>query len=103
MKQFRQTILQVEFYSTILQIFKQSISQGTPFFESLAKKSPVSLDDMFKRADKYAMLKDDVRATSQLILVINRAKKNNKVRNSKLQTTNPDKVDEVKMDGSSSH
>ena len=83
MKQFRQTILQVEFYSTILQIFKQSISSGTPFFQSLAKKSPISFDDLFKREDKYAMLKDNVRATSQLILVINRATKNNKVGRSK--------------------
>ncbi|KAL6336223.1 hypothetical protein AAG906_011105 [Vitis piasezkii] len=41
-------------------IFKQSIDPSTPFFESLAKKSPATMDDLFRQADKYFMLKDDV-------------------------------------------
>ena len=48
----------------ILQIFKRSISPNPPFFKSLAKKSPASMDDLFIQADKYVMLKDDVRASS---------------------------------------
>ncbi|KAL6349681.1 hypothetical protein AAG906_041088 [Vitis piasezkii] len=39
---------------------KQSISPNTPFFESLTKKPPTSMDDLFRRADKYAMLEDDL-------------------------------------------
>ena len=62
MKRFGQAVLQVESYSmdVILQIFKRSINPGTPFFESLAKKSLVIMDDLFRRADKYYMLEDDV-------------------------------------------
>ena len=45
-KRFRQVVLQVEFYSmdVVLQIFKRSIFPGMPFFESLAKKPPVTMD-----------------------------------------------------------
>ena len=55
-------MLQVEAYSmdAVLQIFKQSICLGTPFFESLAKKLPTIMDDLFRRASKYLMLEDDV-------------------------------------------
>ena len=50
MKWFRQIMLQVESCSmdVILQIFKRNICLGTPFFESLTKKSPTIMDDLFK-------------------------------------------------------
>ena len=62
MKRFSQVVLQVEFYSmdSILHIFKRSISPSLSFFESLAKKSPSSMDDLFRQMDKYVMLEDDV-------------------------------------------
>ncbi|RVW44671.1 hypothetical protein CK203_027449 [Vitis vinifera] len=61
MKRFGQMVLQVEFYNidAILQIFKWSISPSTLFFESFTKKPLVLMDDLFRRTDKYAMLKDD--------------------------------------------
>ena len=66
-KQFRQAILQVESHSmdVVLQIFKMSICPGIPFFESLAKTPPMTMDDLFKKANKYSMLEDDVRAATQ--------------------------------------
>lgn len=50
MKWFGQVVLQTESYSMdiILQIFKRSLSLSTSFFESLTKKSPTSMDDLFK-------------------------------------------------------
>ena len=53
----------------VLQIFKRSICPGSPFFESLAKKPPMMMDDLFRHASKYSMLEDDVRAATQQILV----------------------------------
>ena len=72
MKWFGQAVLQVEAYSmdAVLQIFKRSICPSTPFFESLAKKPPSTMDDLFRRANKYSMLEDDVRVATQQILVI---------------------------------
>ncbi|RVW23900.1 hypothetical protein CK203_094674 [Vitis vinifera] len=59
----------------VLQIFKRSICPGTPFFESLAKKPPTTMDDLFRRANKYSMLEDDVRAATQQVLVAGRPSK----------------------------
>ncbi|RVW75941.1 hypothetical protein CK203_051812 [Vitis vinifera] len=44
-------------------IFKQSISSSTLFLE------PTTMDNLFRRADKYTMLEDDVRVGSQQVLV----------------------------------
>ncbi|RVW59183.1 hypothetical protein CK203_095602 [Vitis vinifera] len=65
-KRFGQAVLQVEACSmdAVLQIFKRSICPGTPFFESLAKKPPTTMDDLFRRANKYSMLEDDACLTS---------------------------------------
>ena len=78
-------MLQVESYSmgVILQIFKRSINLSAPFFEFLAKKSLTMMDDLFRWVDKYSMLEDDVRVTSQQVLVTNHSTKNDKTRSSK--------------------
>ena len=83
-KRFDQAILQVESYimDVVLQIFK-SICPGTPFFESLAKKPPITMDNLFRHANKYSMLEDDVRAATQKILVTGQLARNDMTRSSK--------------------
>nr|CAN80938.1 hypothetical protein VITISV_035835 [Vitis vinifera] len=85
-KRFGQAVLQVEAYSmdAVLQIFKRDICPGTPFFESLVKKPPTTMDDLFKRANKYSMLEDDVRAATQQVLVAGQASRSGADRNAKL-------------------
>ncbi|RVW18079.1 hypothetical protein CK203_109225 [Vitis vinifera] len=85
-KRFGQAVLQVEAYSmdVVLQIFKRSICPGTPFFESLVKKPPMTMDDLFRRASKYSMLEDDVRAGTQQILVAGQASRSGAERSAKL-------------------
>ena len=41
------------------------------------------MDDLFRQADKYSMLEDEVRAASQQVLVTHRPTKNNEARSSK--------------------
>nr|CAN71503.1 hypothetical protein VITISV_021014 [Vitis vinifera] len=84
-KRFGQAVLQVEACSmdAVLQIFKRSICPGTLFFESLAKKPPMTMDDLFRRANKYSMLKDDVRAATQQVLVVGRPSRGEAERNAK--------------------
>lgn len=67
MKRVGQAMLYVESHSmdVILHIYKQSIGPGTPFFEFLAKKPPTMMDDLFKQVDKYFILEDDIRETTQ--------------------------------------
>ena len=76
-KHFKQVVLQMESYiMDALLLFKRSLSLGTIFFESFTKKLFAIIDDLFWRIDKYAMLEDDVQATSQQIIVTNQATKN---------------------------
>ena len=85
MKRFGQVILQGKSYNmdAVLQIFKQSICPGTPFFESRAKKPPTTMDDLFRRTNKYSILEDDVRAATQQILVTGQPARNYVARSSK--------------------
>ncbi|RVW70662.1 hypothetical protein CK203_059000 [Vitis vinifera] len=85
-KRFGQAVLQVEAYNmdVVLQIFKQSICPGTPFFESLAKKPLTTMDDLFRRASKYSMLEHDVRDTTQQVLVAGQASRRGAERSAKL-------------------
>ncbi|RVW23325.1 hypothetical protein CK203_100932 [Vitis vinifera] len=85
-KRFGQAVLQVEAYSidVVLQIFKRNIYPSTPFFESPAKKPPMTMDDLFRRASKYSMLEDDVRAATQQILVAGQASRSGAERSAKI-------------------
>ena len=76
-KRFGQVILQVEAYNmdVVLQIFKRRICPSTPFFESLAKKPPTTMDNLFRRANKYSMLEYDVRAATKQVLVAGQTSK----------------------------
>lgn len=84
-KRFGQAVLQVESYNldVVLQFFKRSICLGALFFESLAKKPPTTIDDLFRLAKKYSMLEDDVRAATQQILVTGQSVRNDATRNLK--------------------
>ncbi|RVW89373.1 hypothetical protein CK203_045468 [Vitis vinifera] len=84
-KRFGQAVLQIEACNmdVVLQIFKRSIYPSTPFFESLAKKPPTTMDDIFRRANKYSMLEDDVRAATQQVLVAGQAPRGGTERNAK--------------------
>nr|CAN81923.1 hypothetical protein VITISV_016003 [Vitis vinifera] len=85
-KRFGQAVLQVEACNmdAVLQIFKRSICPSTPFFESLAKKPSTTMDDLFRRANKYSMLEYDVRAATQQVLVAGQAARGTAERNAKL-------------------
>ncbi|RVW75679.1 hypothetical protein CK203_055235 [Vitis vinifera] len=78
-------VLQVEVYNmeVVLQIFKRSICPGTPFFDSLAKKPPTTMDDLFRRATQYSMLEDDVPVATQQILVTGQPARNDAEMSSK--------------------
>ena len=83
-KRFGHIVLQVESYSMddVLQIFKRSIYPGTPFFVSLTKKSPTTMNNLFKWANKYSMLEDDVRVATQQVLVTSWPSKNDSAKSS---------------------
>ena len=55
-------MLQVETCSmdALLQAFKRSIGPRNPLFESISKKPLETIDELFRRANKYAILEEDL-------------------------------------------
>ena len=45
----------------------------------------MTIDDLFKQANKYSMLEDDVRAATQQVLVTNQPTRNDSTKSSKIQ------------------
>ncbi|RVX04913.1 hypothetical protein CK203_019150 [Vitis vinifera] len=83
-KRFGQAVLQIEVCSmdAVLQIFKEASVQAL-HFSNRWKKPPTTMDDLFRRANKYSMLEDDVRAATQQVLVAGRASRDNADRHAK--------------------
>ncbi|RVW55146.1 hypothetical protein CK203_066938 [Vitis vinifera] len=84
-KRFGQAVLQIEVCSmdAVLQNLQEKHLSGHSIFESLAKKPPTTMDDLFRRANKYSMLEDDVRAAHSTSLVAGRASRDNADRHAK--------------------
>ncbi|RVW34326.1 hypothetical protein CK203_097817 [Vitis vinifera] len=52
-------------------------------FRITGQKPPTTMDDLFRRANKYSMLEDDVRAATQQVLVAGRASRDDADRHAK--------------------
>ncbi|RVW40899.1 hypothetical protein CK203_076902 [Vitis vinifera] len=64
--------------------FGQAILQTPPFFESLVKKPPTTMDDLFRRANKYSCSKTTYEQATQQVLVVGQASRGGTDRNAKL-------------------
>ena len=68
----------------ILQNFRRSFTPSTPFFHSLSLDPPATMEELYRRADIYSTLEDNVRATTQTILIISKPTGSNKPEGKKL-------------------
>ena len=53
----------------ILQNFRRSFGQTTPFFQSLSLDPPATMQELYRRADKFSKLEDNIWAASQTIMI----------------------------------
>ena len=79
-KRFGQAVQQIEFYSmdVVLQTFKTSFRPLTPFFHSLSLDPPTTMEELYRRADIYSMLEDNIQAVTQTVMITNQPIKNDK-------------------------
>ena len=70
-RRFGQVVQQIDAYSmdAVLQNFQRSFGPTTPFFQSLSLDPPVTMEELYRRADKYSTLEDNIRAASQTIMI----------------------------------
>ena len=61
---FEQAIQQIDIYSmdAVLQDFWRSFGLTTMFFQSLSLDSPATMEELYRRADKFSTLEDNIRA-----------------------------------------
>ena len=61
-----------------LQNFRRSFKPFTPFFHSLSLDLPATMEELYRLADKYSMLEDNIRAETQIVMIINQLEERNK-------------------------
>ena len=88
----------------VLQNFRRSFGPTTPFFQSLSLDPPITMEELYRRADKFSTLEDNIQATSQTVMITTQnnkpttkgpsEQKNNQAKSQK----RPDGQDEKKKD-----
>ena len=68
---FGGAIQQIDSYNmdAVLQNFRRSFGPTTPFFHSLSLDPPTTMEELYKRVDKYSTLEDNIRVTSQTVMI----------------------------------
>ena len=70
-RKFGKVVQQIDIYNmeAVLQNFRRSFGPTTPFFQSLSLDPPATMEELYRRADKYSTLEDNIRAASQTIMI----------------------------------
>ena len=70
-RRFGQAVQQIDIYSmdAVLQNFRKSFGLTTPFFQSLSLNPPATMEELYRRADKYSTLEDNIWAASQTVMI----------------------------------
>ena len=70
-RRFGKAVQQIYSYSmdAVLQNFRTSFGPTTPFFQSLSLDPPATMEELYRRADKYSTLEDNIRAASQTVMI----------------------------------
>ena len=79
-KRFGQAVQQVEVYSmdVVLQNFKKSFAPSTSFFHSLSLDSPTTMEELYRRADRYSTLEYNICVETQTVMIISKPVGNSK-------------------------
>ena len=79
-KEVRASHLVVEAYSmdAVLQNFRRSFGPFTPFFHSMSLDPPVTMEELYRRADRYSMMEVNIRAATQIVMIISKPIERNK-------------------------
>ena len=70
-RRFGQAVEQIDIYSmdAVLQSFRRSFGPTTPFFQSLSLDPPATMEELYRRADKFSTLEDNIWAASQTMMI----------------------------------
>ena len=85
-RRFWQAVQQVESYNmdAVLQNFKRSFGLSTSFFQSLSLNPLEKIEELYRWADKYSMLEDNICAATQTVMITSQPIKGHKPSGKKL-------------------
>ena len=87
-RRFGQAVQQIDAYNmdAVLQNFRRRFGPTTPFFLSLSLDPPLTMEELYRWADRYSTLEDNIRAASQTVMITS-------------QNTNPPKKGQSEQKG----
>ena len=59
----------------VLQNFQRSFGPTTPFFQSLSLDPPATMEELYRRADKFSTLEDNIWVASQTVMITTKSNK----------------------------
>ena len=62
----------------ILQNFRRSFGLFTPLFHSLSLDPSATMEELYRRENRYSTLEDNTRATTQTVMITNKSAESNK-------------------------
>ena len=62
----------------VLQNFRRSFGPSTPFFHSLSLDPSATMEELYRRANRYATLEDNIRVATQTIMITSKPVESNK-------------------------
>ena len=79
-RRFGQAVQQIESYSmdAALQNFRRSFGPSSYFFQLLSLDLSVIMEELYRRANRYSMLEDNIQAATQTVMIINQSAEGNK-------------------------
>ena len=74
---FGQAVQHFDVYSmdAVLQNFRRSFGPTTPFFQSLSLDPSATIEELYRRPDKFSTLEDNILAASQTIMITTQSNK----------------------------
>ena len=62
----------------VLQNFRRSFGPSTPFFHSLSLDSSATMEELYRRADRYSMLEENIRTATKTVMITSKLAESNK-------------------------
>ena len=70
-RRFGKVVQKIDIYSmdAVSKNFRRSFGLATPFFQSLSLDLPATMEELYRRVDKFSTLEDNIRAASQTVMI----------------------------------
>ena len=62
----------------VLQNFRKSFASSTPFFHSLSLDPPATMEELYRRVDRYSTLENNIHAATKAVMITSKPVGNDK-------------------------